>query len=175
MRSTFKRDVIIGISGYEDLFSDFDPRPFVQKAVSDDFMTELNKLTAEDDAQIRTLKFQMPHSARTPESEMIIAKRLEHDFARIHAKTAHDVRSIYTSGIVKAIFGMLALMGALSVTNFDIPPLWRNLCLVVLEPAGWFFMWSGFEETLNGSRPLRLKRDFYAQLRRCKIEFASNP
>ena len=173
-RSALRREVIIGINSYDDLFSDFDPRPFSQKAVSDDFMSELNKLIVENDEHIKALIFQMPHSARNPQSEEMIAKRLEHDFARIHANVSHDLQAMYSGGIIKAVIGVAALMGALSVNTLNLSSLWRNLCTVILEPAGWFFIWSGLEEALNGSRLPKLKRNFYARLRRCKIEFASD-
>ena len=38
-----KSEISLSLDNYDDIFSDFDPRPFSQRALSDDFLIEAKK------------------------------------------------------------------------------------------------------------------------------------
>src|ERR1700742_3282620 len=125
------RDLNIWIDSYEDLFSDFDPRPFMERAISDDFISELNKLTSEHTEFIHTLRFQIPEKMRDEKQEGIIVKRLQYDFKHEYESFSADVKMNYTKGIVMTIAGVLLLMGAVAVTSLA-QKTWHNYLMVIL-------------------------------------------
>jgi len=67
------------LDSYDDIFSDFDPRPYEQKALSDDFLVECKK-AAEDKKTEVELRMLIPQTKRNPEAESKIKKRLRNHF-----------------------------------------------------------------------------------------------
>lgn len=167
------RDLNIWIDAYDDLFSDFDPRPFMERVISDDFIVELNKLTSEHTEFIRTLRFQIPEKMRDLQQEKIIIERLQEHFKHEHLSFDAEVKANYRKGFVMALSGVVLLMGAVAVTSFANEKMWHNYLMVILQPAGWFLLWSGMDKIAFGGRQTKIKRDFYSILAKCKVEFVA--
>ena len=77
-----KSEVSLWIDHYDDIFSDFDPRPYSQRGLSDDFLIEAKKFIKEKASGSFELIFLVPELMRKPESEGIIKKRLN-DFSKV--------------------------------------------------------------------------------------------
>jgi len=167
------RDVNIWIDSYEDLFSDFDPRPFTERAVSDDFISEMNKFTEEKDERVRTLRFQIPEKMRDEKAERIIINRLTNDFRREYLRFAEEVKTGRRRAFFIALFGMISLMIALIFTTAEGNKLGYNLLRTIFEPAGWFMVWTGLDKLFFGGKNQKRKRNFYERLEKCKVEFDS--
>ncbi|MCX6310130.1 MAG: hypothetical protein NT084_00635 [Bacteroidetes bacterium] len=167
------RDLNIWIDSYNDLFSDFDSRPFSERAISDDFIREMNKLTEEKDELIKTLRFQIPVKERDAKIEDIIIKRLSKDFKREYAQIAREVNNNRHKGLIMAACGISALMIAVLITTIEMKKLGQNFLRILFEPAGWFLIWSGLEKIFFDGKTVKRKRDYYARLEKCKIEFVS--
>lgn len=48
------------LDSYDDIFSDFDPRPFSEKALSDDFLVECKRAARDKDRSVVELKLLVP-------------------------------------------------------------------------------------------------------------------
>ena len=46
------RDISIWLDNYDDIFSGFDPKPYSERVLSDDFLTEVGKVCKEKDEGI---------------------------------------------------------------------------------------------------------------------------
>src|SRR4051812_5168600 len=74
------RDISIWIDNYDDVFSDFDPRPYSERNVSVDFLYEVKRVCHESNFHINELKLLVPERIRDKEKESIIVKRLHLHF-----------------------------------------------------------------------------------------------
>ncbi|HEU4717291.1 MAG TPA: hypothetical protein VFU15_05645 [Bacteroidia bacterium] len=169
----YSRDLNIWIDTYDDLFSDFDPRPFSERVISDDFLGELNKLTNERDDFVKVVRFQIPQKNRDEKSEKIIMERLAFDFKRQFAVFSAEVKANYGRGAAMTAAGFLLLACAVLVNAIESQKLWHNFLLIILQPAGWFFVWTGLDRIFFGGKPSKRKRDFYERLAKSKIEFVA--
>ncbi|MBI2271123.1 MAG: hypothetical protein HYU69_12325 [Bacteroidetes bacterium] len=168
------RKISIWIDGYDDLFSDFDSRPYSGRSLSDDFTGELRKVCQETNELISELKLELPGGIRKAEEEAVIIKRLNNHIKKnLHHYTI-AIDKIKKRGIAFLVFGFLLmiLVSYLSIAKIQ---LWAvNIALVVFEPAGWFLVWAGFDMLLYSSRHDRTELDFYHKLSKAKILFGSN-
>ena len=167
------RHLHLWIDTYDDLFSDFDPRPFTERIISDDFIVEMNKLTAEHDEHIKSICFQIPKAARDEGSEKIIRKRLIADFQRQYRLFSRSWSLNCRVGIIIVAGGLTSLALAVFVAQTGLDQLAKDIVKVVLEPAGWFMMWTGLDKVAFGGRASKRKRDFYRRLSKSKVEFVS--
>jgi hypothetical protein len=167
------RELDFWVDSYDDLFSDFDSRPFSARTISDDFILEMNKLTEEKEDYIKTLRFQIPAKARDEKTESVIIKRLTSDFRREYIRFADELKTSRRKGIAMAALGIIALMSVVVITSINGNKLWQNFLKVLFEPAGWFMIWTGLDRMLIAGKPIKRKRDFYARLEKVKVEFVS--
>ncbi len=69
------------LDGYDDIFSDFDPRPYSERALSDDFLSECKKAARDKDEKLE-LRLMVPGDNRNFKDELKIRKRLKTHFHR---------------------------------------------------------------------------------------------
>jgi hypothetical protein len=69
-------EISIWLDSYNDIFSDFDSRPFSERTVSDDFLSEVRKVCDEKSRDKIHLKLSVPEKMRNTDDEKIIIKRL---------------------------------------------------------------------------------------------------
>src|SRR4051812_46940136 len=79
-----KAELSIWLDTYDDIFSDFDPRPYSERALSDDFINEARKMVREKPTGTIELKLLMPSELRNNETENIIINSL-HSHFKIYA------------------------------------------------------------------------------------------
>ena len=72
-------EISLIIDTYDDIFSDFDPRPFDQRTISDDFLFEIKRASKEKPSGVIELKFMMPEKLRKPEQEVLIRKGIREE------------------------------------------------------------------------------------------------
>lgn len=159
------------IDGYDDLFSDFDPRPFSERNISDDFLHEVKKVAAETNFRIEELRLLIPHGKRNPETEAIITGRL-HQFL---VKNRHYFVSRKKKGQIKgalfALAGIILMASATIVSAMKAAGLFMHILFVIFEPAGWFFVWAGLENLIQIPWKEKAELDFYSKMIKTKITF----
>lgn len=167
------RDLNFWIDSYDDLFSDFDSRPYAERAISDDFISELNKLTEEKEDFVKTICFQIPAKVQDEKTESIIMKRLTNGFRNKYIRFSNELNASRRNGILMTACGVAAMTLAVFITSHGEHTLWQNSLKILFEPAGWFLIWTGLDKLYTGGKPIKRKRDFYARLEKSKVEFIS--
>ena len=165
------RIVSIGLDGYEDIFSDFDPRPFHERNISDDFLYELKKVTRENDQVVTDLQLLMPAKARMAAQEEIIVKRLHAHFRKGHGILQTEMKVKKRRGALLVLAGCLLMMCASYVSLIKSGNILLHTLLVILEPAGWFMIWNGLDILFGSFRKDKPERDFFKKLAKSKIVF----
>ncbi|MFH1332009.1 MAG: hypothetical protein ABIH63_01865 [archaeon] len=158
------------LDSYDDIFSDFDPRPYEQKSLSDDFLAEC-KRAAEDKKTEVELRVLIPQNKRNLDSESKIKKRLRNHFQSHYKQKQEEKKRIRKKGIAWAFTGaILILMATLLYTQT-----YRGFIFILLftlfEPAGWFTIWNGLEKIFIESREKVKYYKFYRIMSKTKVNF----
>jgi hypothetical protein len=144
------REITIQLDNYDDIFSDFDPRPFQLRELSDDFIKEMRKRYLEDKRGRFEVRFTMPSSERDLKEEALIKKRLREHFAFMAAHEDETVGSIRTRGYIYIVVGAIVLVAnvfALFVLNET--SVFYQILSVLLVPAGWYGMFEGMGKVID--------------------------
>ncbi|VVC01990.1 Uncharacterised protein [uncultured archaeon] len=144
------REITIQLDTYDDIFSDFDPRPFHSRELSDDFIKEMRKRYLEDKRGRFEVRFTMPSSERDLREEALIKKRLREHFAAMAAREDEAVSSIRAKGYIYMVIGAIVLVAdvfALFVLNES--SVFYKILSVLLVPAGWYGMFEGMGKVID--------------------------
>lgn len=166
-------EISLWIDTYDDIFSDFDPRPYSQRALSDDFLLEAKKASREKTSGKIELVFLIPQEKRSSELEAVIRKRL-HEHFRKHAEIlSGEVKTIRDRGIKMVVCGFSLLAASSYVVWKSHESYLITLLRVVSEPSGWFLSWEGMNHILYAPKQKIADLDFYRKMAGCDIEFYS--
>jgi len=138
-------DVLLVLNSYEDIFSDFDPRPYTQKSMSGDFINECRK-ASEDKEQVH-LRLIVPKKLRNIKEETIIKRRLKEHFKRHTKIKKKKIFDIQKSGFFWFVLGCVMMIICAFSLDYK-GNVWFNIILTIASPAGWFFMWEGLGKIL---------------------------
>ena len=107
------------LNDYDDIFSDFDPRAYSERSLSDDFLYECKKAVRDKDEEFE-LRLLVPKSKRNVYHEAKIRKRLKDYFQKHAIEKEEEVKKVTRAGIVMAIIGFILMIGsaALVFTKF---------------------------------------------------------
>ncbi|MFA6329052.1 MAG: hypothetical protein WCX64_00010 [Candidatus Micrarchaeia archaeon] len=165
-------EISIILDTYDDIFSDFDPRPYDVRSLSDDFLLEVKKATRQKGSKIE-LKVMMPEALRKPEEEAIIKKRVKAHYRNTVEQINRDVLKMRKKGGLFILVGVVIL--TLVVLMLSIVPagLMQTFFLFLFEPAGWFTLWNGFDYLFIQPSSRYEERDFYHKMSNSDISFIS--
>lgn len=167
------RNISIWIDNYDDIFSDFDPRSFSERNVSDDFLNELKKVFRENNFNINELRLLVPERNRNEKDETTISKRLHAFFRTNFNSCRRQVIETRRKGFLFIIASIFLLIGASYVSSLKSENIFMHALLVLLEPSGWFFIWRGFENLMDSSGKEIPELNFYNKIAKSKIVFIS--
>jgi len=156
------------LEDYQDIFSDFDPRPYAEKALSDDFLQEC-KRAVRDKAEGFELRLLIPSKKRNFLNETKIKKRLTDHFEKHFKEKQKEISSIKQQGVIWFIVGTALLMIETFLYGYD--SFFLRLIKTMMIPAGWFSFWEGLEKIFINSREKAPELDFYRKMASCKIYF----
>ena len=165
-----KAEISLLLDTYDDIFSDFDPRPFPQRALSDDFLLEAKK-AARDKGDNLDLSFMIPKAKRNFEHEVLIKRRLREHFRKHTIIIGNEVKSIRRKGVVMAITGIILIMVATYFFSLASENIFIHLLIVILEPAGWFTAWTGLDEIYYTAKQQMPDLEFYQKMTKSEISF----
>jgi hypothetical protein len=169
-----KSEISLWIESYDDIYSDFDPRPNYQRALSQDFLDETKRAVRNDEGDKTQLNILMEEKLRDKKEEDIIAKRLEEHFQKHYHLQRKERLKIRRKGIIFIILGILFLfLAAFLIFEFSRQTNWVNFLLVVLEPAGWFFAWEGLNVSIFRAGDITPDYEFYKKMSTCEVKFDS--
>jgi len=165
-------EISLILDTYDDIFSDFDPRPYSQRALSDDFLIEAKRASREKIIGME-LKFLIPREKRNTETENIIKKRLHEHFKKHHDIVEDEVKKIFRTGIILVIIGVILMSGAAFIKQFLGNEFLWTILFIIAEPAGWFTVWTGFDRILDSAKSKRQDFEFYRKMSKAEISFNS--
>jgi hypothetical protein len=167
------RDISIWLDNYDDIFSDFDPRPFSERNVSDDFLYELKKVCRERKSSINVLQLLVPEKSRNLENEMLIVKRLHSHLKQNFHVYKQLVKIQKRNGFIFVSSGMLIMILASYISLLKSGNFIMHTLLVMLEPAGWFILWTGLDDLMKIKHIQKAELDLFLKMEKSKIVFSN--
>ncbi len=166
-----KSEISLSLDTYDDIFSDFDSRPFSQRSLSDDFLIEAKKASRDKTSGIE-LNFLISKAARKQSEENVIKKRLKDHFKKHYHVEKQETLNIRRFGSRFAGIGIvLMFLATFILFRFPDKSFVMNFLIVLLEPAGWFLLWEGMNQMIFEPRKHREDLDFYKKMSSCEINF----
>lgn len=167
--------ISLWLDGYDDLFSDFDPRPYSQRTLSDDFLSEAKKFSKERTSGITELKLLIPADQRNTYHEGVIKKRIRKHFKIQYDLLVKERKGMIREGLLFAIIGII-LMIITSFMLFNRHPEkspFLSFLLILFEPASWFLFWEGSRLVIFESKEKKPDLKVYEKMTNYGIHFMS--
>lgn len=165
------KQISLWLDVYDDIFSDFDPRPYSQRAISDDFLFEVKKFLREKRSGQVEIKFLIPEKERNLETEIQIKKRLKEYFRKhfgLREQKLKESKNKITSLIIS---GLLMLLSSASISYYSPRLFVLYLLITLFELGGWLSIWFGLEEFIYNIREKRQEMEFYKKMTKAEIKF----
>lgn len=167
--------ISLDLDSYNDLFSGFDPRPYHERSLSDDFLLEAKKASIDKVSGKIELNFLIPHKKRNEKEELVIKKRLRAHFKKHYLLAKQELGHIRKEGISYALIGMLLMLIATSIIfHYTEESFLVSFLKILLEPAGWFLFWQGLDIAVFKARERKPELIFYEKMHKSQINFHSH-
>lgn len=171
------QEIYIRVEQYDDIFSDFDIRPYSKRALSTDFLSEVKRAAADKNRGGIDLVIYAPANERNESSEATIRERLTEHFQKHYRLLQKDRNQVLRLGIIMIFLGIVAMIAATKII-FEDPTdnMFLSFLVVFLEPAAWFLLWEGMDQILFNSKQIYPELSFYKKMAdsRGKIHFHTN-
>jgi hypothetical protein len=168
-----KSEIALWLDTYDDIFSDFDPRPFTQRAVSVDFLDEIRRASRDKVSGQIELRFLIPKDLRKESDEQQIKKRLKDHFKKHADETKKEVKKTLGKGLLIAALGFASMFVSVIVYYYVYAELLKVILTTLLEPAGWFLMFYGFDMAFYTVRAKHPEVEFYEKMSKSDITFVT--
>jgi len=165
-------DMGFWLDEYEDLFSDFDPRPYSRRQISDDFLFELKRRFREvPKDQKMQINLYLPKTVRDIKIESATKKRIKEHFD-------FEIKNLNKKRTKRKMtgFGYLAIGITILAINAYIE--WEfssdefiSLIGFILAPAGWFSAWTSFERFILDPTDETDRLQFYLRMQKANVTF----
>lgn len=164
-------EIVLWLDNYEEIFSDFDPRIYQDRELSNDFIFETKRLIREiEEGNVDNIKLLVPKDLRNSKSEKIIKNRIN-EYFKINFILAKKERKKLTRDGIKFISlgSMLILLLHFYIDKHSS----LTLASLLLGPASWFLVWEGLHLMVFDSKDETPNYEFYNKIRDAKIIFNS--
>ena len=168
-----KSELSIWLDDYDDVFSDFDSRPIGERSMSDDFLLEVRKMVREKPTGSVELKLLMPHAKRKKDLETIVVKNLHTYFKHAADTIRQEMHKTRRRGFILSAVGFLVMIATAYLVSVSNRSFFFNAAQIVLEPSGWFMVWSGMDNIFYNSRSRKPNLDFNTKMGHAEIIFVS--
>jgi hypothetical protein len=137
-------EISLVLDTYEDIFSDFDPRPFNERSLSEDFLLEA-KRAARDKGEGIEVRFLIPRAHKNIAHEALIKQRLREHFRKHHTRALGSIKAYKRQAVFLICIGTLIGFAAVWLSLLEINNVLKHAVEILLSPASWFTIWTGFE------------------------------
>lgn len=167
-----KSSISLLLDSYDAIFSDFDPRPYSERAISDDFLLEAKKAAREVKPGVLELRFLIPKHLHNTHEDAMIRERLHHYFKKHESILEAEVKGVIRKGILLVCFGLFAMFLSSLIAHYvQQQSLFYDFLRVLFEPVGWFTVWYGLDQVFYISKQQRPELDFYRKMAHAEIYF----
>lgn len=163
----------IGLDSYDDIFSDFDPSPYSERLLSEDFVLEAKRRYAERKGGRLELRFSLPEKLRSRKTEALIKRRLRQYFQEKARELEEEVRKNRARGAVYFGAGFLVLLSVAFIPGVEALSGVSHLLEILLVPVGWFGMFDGVELLVESPRRFEKDMAFNRKLAEAEYTFFS--
>lgn len=144
------REITITLDNYDDIFSDFDPRPYEERELSEDFLKEIQRRYMEDKKGRFEVHFTIPSMERDVKGEALIKKRLREHFAFMAGQEGETIKSTKMRGYAYIIIGAVVLLAdVFALFWLQESSVFYQILSVLLVPAGWYGMFTGIGKVID--------------------------
>ncbi|MFH1439396.1 MAG: hypothetical protein ABIG89_02445 [Candidatus Woesearchaeota archaeon] len=164
--------ISLWLDRYDDIFSDFDPRPYSQRSLSDDFLSEAKKVIVEKKTGKIEMNLLTPKEIRDSKSEALIKKRLREYFKKQFIKINEKTNKLKRKGFFLVFFGIIFMMAATYLYTLESKNIFITFLIVLLEPSGWFSTWYGLDQIFYYAKEKKQDLEFNEKMSKCEINFS---
>lgn len=166
-------EISIWFDSYDELFSDFDPRPYSKRTLSNDFMNQVKKVAKDIHTKNVTLKLLMLEKNRNEHEEEIIIQRIHSFFNHNYEQLFEEKKKTNLKGVTATVVGILSMVISSYITFLKSEEYLFHLLQILFEPAGWFLLWMGLDYLIYSSKNTKIDLEFYAKMTKATIEFGT--
>lgn len=166
-----KSELSVWLDDYDDVFSDFDSRPLTERSLSDDFLAEVRKMVREKPSGNIELKLLIPSDKQKKEVESAVIKNLHTHFRHSAVTIQNEITGTRRRGIRFAVIGFLLMILTSYIISISNHSFFYNTLQIVLEPSGWFLVWTGMENIFYNARNRQPGLDFNLKMAHAEIAF----
>ncbi|MEM4260337.1 MAG: hypothetical protein QXG00_03805 [Candidatus Woesearchaeota archaeon] len=166
-------EISLLLDHYDDIFSDFDPRHYSERALSDDFLNEVRRASRDKPSGKLLLKFMVPKQNRNFLQEYVIKKRLRDHFKKHHQLLLEEIKDIKKKGLNIIAWGTSLMLIAGFINSLPNLSFFHHLLLTITEPAGWFLWWTGLDQFYYTVKQKKPELVFYEKFETAEISFTS--
>lgn len=162
-------NISLSINSYDFLFSDFDPRDYSEKILSEDFVEECKRAARESEGKIELILL-CPKHKRNLKDETKIKKRIKEYFFYNLRKEHKNRKKLKIEGFFWFLMGTIVMVLAtflVGKTNFFL-----KFLEIMAIPASWFLFWEGLNKIIITSREKIYDYEFYKKMSEANIIFA---
>ena len=164
-------EVSILLDSYDDIFSDFDPSPYSERTLSDDFIIQAKIVSRNKSGNKMSLRLLLPANKRREQEETMIAIRLHCYFKSVHQALKSERKKANMRGLTFALIGIIVMIAVSTISFMKSEKYHVHLFLALFEPAGWFSLWAGFDQLVKSPKATKKDIDFYAKMTKSEITF----
>ena len=166
------RDIAIAIDTWDDVFSDFDPRPLSDRTLSADFIIELKQRYRETNKGDFVVTICAPKNLSNKKSERTVSKRLKRHFQHRSLLLKKSNMRILIRGIIFVLCGIFLLTFLTLAAYYKMfSDLVIDILGIVVMPLGWFGLWEGFSKIVDVNPSLKHEEMFYQKLAKAQYKF----
>ncbi|MBI5134397.1 MAG: hypothetical protein HZA81_03390 [Candidatus Taylorbacteria bacterium] len=159
------QEIFIRLEHYDDIFSDFDIRPYSKRALSVDFLDEIKRASQDKVIGGIDLVLHMHEKDRSESHEVTIRERLAAHFKKHHHLLLKEKKGVVKLGSGMVSVGVLFMVAATYIVFKDPEKsALMSFLLVFLEPAAWFLLWEGMDQIIFKSKGINPELDFYRKM-----------
>jgi len=166
------KEIAIVIDTWDDIFSDFDPRPLNERILSEDFIIELKRRYKETRKGSFIVTIYAPVSLKDEKSESMVIQRLKRHFKHKFLQRQKEVIRLRIRGIVFVIMGVCFLTFLTLAAYFKwFSELSIEVAGIVVMPLGWFGIWEGFSKIVDTSPKSIREEVLFNKLSKAQFQF----
>ena len=166
-------NISLWLDDYDDIFSDFDPRPYSNRALSVDFLDEA-KRAAKDKQEGLELNLLIKENLRDVKTEATIKNRIKSHFKKHTDEIKKEIKKAVTKGaIFVAIGAILMVLSTVIAIKLSSMNMLKSILIVLFDPAGWFFFWDGMDTIISEPKKAHPNLTFYKKMSQATINFTS--
>ncbi|MDE1851921.1 MAG: hypothetical protein KGH69_04515 [Candidatus Micrarchaeota archaeon] len=166
-----KAEISLILDTYDDIFSDFDPRSYAERALSVDFLSETRREARDKDTGIE-LNLLIPKAARNLADEETIKTRLKAYFRKSYRYAKEELSKRSRQALALVVVGVVIGTADVYMLSLEgISPILKSAIEVVLTPASWYTLWTGFDELMIKPREAEAEKAFYKKMSAAQIIF----